>query len=83
MIHIRPANKDDIENIMPLYTYARKFMAANGNPSQWSGNYPASEDILKDIANHHYYVCTPDDRPEEIIGGFAFIIRKRTKLYSD
>ena len=30
MIHIRLANKEDIQNIMPLYAYARKFMAANG-----------------------------------------------------
>ena len=49
MIHIRLARKEDIRNIMPLYAYARKFMAANGNPHQWYGNYPASEDILKDI----------------------------------
>ena len=32
MIHIRLASKEDIQNIMPLYAYARKFMAANGNP---------------------------------------------------
>lgn len=50
MIHIRLASKEDIQNIMPLYAYARKFMAANGNPHQWNGNYPASKDILKDIA---------------------------------
>ena len=49
-------------------------MAANGNPHQWNGNYPASEDILKDIANGNYYVCTPDNAPEKIVGGFAFII---------
>ena len=54
MIHIRLASKEDIQNIMPLYAYARKFMAANGNPHQWNGNYPASEDILKDIANGNY-----------------------------
>ncbi len=74
MIHIRLAQKEDLENIMPLYAYARKFMAANGNPNQWSGNYPAAEDILKDIANHNYYICTPEDRPDEIVAGFAFII---------
>lgn len=74
MIHIRLASKEDIQNIMPLYAYARKFMAANGNPHQWNGNYPASEDILKDIANGNYYVCTPDNAPEKIVGGFAFII---------
>ena len=76
MIHIRLASKEDIQNIMPLYTYAKKFMAANGNASQWSGHYPASEDILKDIANGNYYVCTPDDEPDKIVGGFAFIIGK-------
>ena len=74
MIHIRLASKEDIQNIMPLYAYARKFMAANGNPHQWNGNYPASEDILKDIANGNYYVYTPDNAPEKIVGGFAFII---------
>jgi len=74
MIHIRLAQEKDIDNIMPLYTYARKFMAANGNPSQWRGNYPAAEDVLKDITHNNYYVCTPDDQPDKIIGGFAFII---------
>ena len=59
MIHIRLARKEDIRNIMPLYAYARKFMAANGNPHQWNGNY---------------YVCTPENTPEKIVGGFAFII---------
>ena len=74
MIHIRPAKKEDIENIMPLYTYAKKFMAAHGNSSQWSGNYPAREDILKDIANDNYYVCTSDNELGKIVAGFAFII---------
>ena len=73
MIHIRLASKEDIQNIMPLYAYARKFMAANGNPHQWNGNYPASEDILKDIANGNYYVCTPDNAPERIMPSLKMV----------
>lgn len=74
MIHIRLATEKDVAQIMPLYTYARQFMAANGNPTQWNKLYPAEEDILKDIHNGNYYVCTTTDAPESIVAGFAFII---------
>ena len=32
MIHIRLASKEDIQNIMPLYAYARKFMVPTAIP---------------------------------------------------
>jgi hypothetical protein len=42
---IRLANYDDLNKILDIYSYARKFMALTGNPNQWINNYP-SIDIL-------------------------------------
>ena len=32
---IRKSTEQDIERMMEIYAYARKFMAENGNPNQW------------------------------------------------
>ena len=32
---IRLAKTEDLNNITDVYSYARKFMAENGNPTQW------------------------------------------------
>lgn len=68
---IRLAEIRDLEDILKIYEIARKFMIDNGNPSQWSGNYPKKELLIDDIKSEHLYVYVEDN---VIHGVFAFII---------
>ena len=69
---IRHSTERDLERIMEIYSYARKFMAEHGNPNQWGPtNWPPKELIRSDIFNGNSYVCVNDDGA--IIGTFYFI----------
>lgn len=66
---IRNATYFDIEEIEEIYSDARSFMRENGNMSQWTGTYPAKEDIMRDICESCLYVCVDEN---EILGVFFF-----------
>ena len=69
---IRKSRPQDIDRIMEIYDFARKFMAETGNPNQWDPtNWPPKELIQKDIENGKSYVCV--NAEEQIIGTFVFI----------
>ena len=55
-ITIRPTRLEELDQVMPFYERARRFMAANGNANQWINGYPASDDIRQDIENGDSYV---------------------------
>ncbi len=67
---VRHTQKRDIPRLMQLFALARQTMRADGNLSQWAGDYPNEEAILRDMARKVSYVITEDGR---IIGTFAFI----------
>ena len=67
-MQIRNATPSDLNRIKEIYENAKKFMRANGNHEQWSGNYPSEELILSDINNKNCYVC---DESGEISGVFC------------
>lgn len=68
---IRKSTQNDLTDIMPIYEYARAFMAEHGNPSQWGPtNWPPETLIRKDIADGNSYVCVNDG--EEVVGTFYF-----------
>lgn len=69
-MNIRKAAEQDIPEILDIYIKARKFMAENGNPTQWPSYYPAEEDVRSDMDNDRCYVCTLG---ETIVGTFALI----------
>ena len=46
---IRPAQVEDLDEILKIYEFAKKFMADTGNPTQWVGNYPQRELLEEDI----------------------------------
>ena len=69
-ITIHKAKPDDLPDIMKVYAYARRFMAENGNPTQWGSSYPEEELLKEDIAGGNLYVAESDG---EICGVFAFI----------
>lgn len=58
---IRRATTADLETILTMIEQARAFMAANGNPEQWSDGYPQKSLIEEDIAIRRGYVCDEDD----------------------
>ena len=42
-MRIEQAVREQLPEIMEIYSKARSFMAENGNPSQWGGGYPSRE----------------------------------------
>ena len=69
---IRKSTEQDLNRIMEIYSFARQFMAAHGNPDQWGPtNWPPEALIRKDIAEGNSYVCVNDS--EYVIGTFFFI----------
>lgn len=68
---IRYAQAQDLPMILRIYEIARKFMADNGNPSQWGNNFPPEKLLKDDIEQQQLYVYTNEG---VIHGVFAFII---------
>jgi hypothetical protein len=71
MIQIKKATESNLSEILLVYEKARKFMKANGNPSQWAGGYPQESIIRADLAAERLYVCRDEDG---IHGAFFFFI---------
>lgn len=65
------ADLADLDAIMAIYTYAKGYMAATGNPNQWNGTYPERELLEQDIAKKQLYVYKVENRVHAV---FAFII---------
>ena len=57
---IRTATPEDLPALGPVYAAARRFMAENGNPTQWSDRYPLTEDLEEDTGKGQLYVWAPD-----------------------
>lgn len=68
---IRMARLQDLPRILEIYAIARKFMAENGNPSQWKRGYPWPDMLEEDILNQNLYVI---QNGQAICGCFLFII---------
>lgn len=67
---IRAAREEDIPRIMELMASAKAIMRADGNLSQWSGDYPDEAVVLKDIRLGHCFVIEENGI---IHGSFAYI----------
>lgn len=68
---IRLANYEDLNQILDIYAYARKFMASTGNPNQWGNNYPDVDILSSDIDKKQLYVCYDENC---IYGVFVFFV---------
>ena len=67
---IRKALPEDLPRVMEIFSYARAFMTAQGNPDQWAARqWPPEELIRQDIAEGKSYVCEEDGR---VIGTFYY-----------
>lgn len=68
---IRKAEIKDIDTIVSIYSFARKFMVSTNNPNQWNDGYPEKKLLEKDIQNQQLYVYETN---HQIHGVFALII---------
>lgn len=68
---IRPATQADMEDIMRIYAFARRFMAENGNPTQWGQHHPAQDILEEDIRQNRLYVV---EDAERLRGVFMFAV---------
>lgn len=68
---IRPAMRADLDELETLYAEARRFMAENGNPTQWKNGYPWRDMLEEDIYLGKLYVVLKED---DICGVFVFVI---------
>ena len=69
---IRHTTTEDLRKVMEIYSYARSYMAAHGNPRQWGiNNWPPEQLIREDIAAGRSYVCLCG---EEIAATFCFVM---------
>lgn len=66
---VRPAKLPDLGRIGEIYSYARDFMANNGNPNQWGKTNPSTAQLRQDIAQNRLFVITDG---ESIHGVFYF-----------
>ena len=55
-MNIKKALIADLPSILPVYSYARKQMALNGNPTQWGNSHPSAEALTSDIENGNLYI---------------------------
>ena len=68
--NVRRAVPADLDRILEIYEIARKFMAENGNPTQWKDGYPPREMLEADIRLERLFVVEEED----ICGVFMFTI---------
>lgn len=55
---IRNAIESDLPQILDIYASARRFMAENGNPTQWGSTYPNESIVQEDLNRNQLFVCT-------------------------
>ncbi len=66
---IRKTRIEELNQVMEVYAYARRFMAEHNNPNQWKDNKPTREQIEKDILAGKHYLCMEE---EQIAAVFYF-----------
>ena len=71
MYTVRKAKWEDLPRILEIYAYARKFMAENGNPTQWGNSHPAQMVLEDDITKGNLFLV---ENEAGIHGVFAFIL---------
>ncbi len=71
-MNIRKSTEADVPRMMEIYSHARAFMAAHGNPNQWGPtHWPPEALIHRDIAEGNSYVCV--NHAGRVVGTFFFL----------
>jgi len=58
--------------MLQIYAAAREYMHANGNPTQWPGDYPPRESLEDNIATGRSYVCVNEN--DDVLATFYFAV---------
>ena len=66
---VRKATAADIGEILEIYSSAKEFMRATGNPTQWQSGGPSEESLSADIAEGCSYVLCEGS---EILASYFF-----------
>lgn len=61
-MEIRKTKRNELDQVMAIYEYARGFMAEHGNPTQWGTTEPPRELVEQDIENGKSYVCVENGK---------------------
>lgn len=69
-MQIQIASTDDLKFIEDAYAYARTFVRANGNATQWPDGYPSMDIVRADIERGHAYIAADD---EVLLAVFSFV----------
>ena len=77
-MRIRKTTLNDLEPVMAMYDYARKFMQEHGNPNQWINGYPSEEYIRREIADGHSYIC--ENEQGEMVPNPARLVEEQAIL---
>lgn len=48
-MHIRTATIADLDALERIYATARRFMAENGNPTQWGDGRPTRDEVAETV----------------------------------
>ena len=76
-MEIRLTEMNDLDKVMDIYEYARKFMREHDNPRQWSAyGWPPRDLIIQDIEHHKSYVAVENG---EIAAVFYYDESHRTE----
>lgn len=69
--NISHTQEADLPRLLAIYRRARRFMAEQGNPTQWGDRWPPEALLREDIAAGCSYVCK--DGSGKIIGTFCYL----------
>lgn len=61
-MEIRKTRIEELDTVLEIYSRARAFMEAHGNPNQWKKTRPGRSRIEQDIVEEKSYVCVVDGK---------------------
>lgn len=76
-MEIRNTRMEELDTVMEIYAYARKFMAEHDNPTQWKDSWPPREYVERDIREGKSYVCVEGD----VIGAVFYFAKEHDASY--
>ena len=72
-MEIRATEIKDLPLVMEIYDYARAFMRATGNTTQWIDGYPSEALIRREIEESHSFACI-DEQGELFVSSWEKIL---------
>ena len=73
-MEIRKTRIEELDKVMEVYAYARKFMAEHNNPNQWKKTNPPRGWVKQDIMEGKSYVCVENDEIVHTCPQLYFIV---------